>query len=357
MPPADLSAERLALNFFAKRKYIKITALGIFALSIILALLLSAPKKSSELTDDPLHSEQSVAAKNRSYNFLLVGKDDAANLCDVIIIVSYDTKTHKIEALQIPRDTYASYTSASYRKLNGAMHALGGARQLADFLEESLGIPIDYYATVDIDTISDTVDRLGGVEINIAEDMYYNDPYQDLAIDLKAGKHLLSGDQAVQFLRYRAGYLRGDIGRLDAQKIFLASLVKKILTDSSAYDLAGIALGLIDKLETNLNASDCLYFISQIGNIKAENIAFMTMPGEDIQSQSGAWYYIINREEAYNTVKKYFSPSLSECDFDKNKVFTSIYRQGFNKIYEAKGTYMTERYTADVICRDGINID
>ena len=312
------------------------------------------------MQNEPLQPEKEnidAAVKKDSYNFLLVGKDNAADLCDVIIIVSYDTQTRKIEALQIPRDTYASYTSASYRKLNGAIHSLGGVSQLANFLSKSLGISIDYYAAADIDTIANTVDKLGGVEINIAEDMYYRDPYQDLMIDLKAGNHLLNGDQSVQFLRYRAGYLRGDIGRLDAQKIFLASLVKKVLTDSSVSDLAVVALGLIDKLETNISASDCLYFVSQIGNIKTENIAFMTMPGEDIQSQSGAWYYIINREEAYNTVKRYFSPSLERQNFDKDRVFTSVYRQGFNKIYEAKNTYKTERYTADIICRDGINID
>lgn len=342
------------MNFFTKEKYLKIITLCLLVLSSVIIFITLNSDESSEVIEP---EDQDVIAKGRSYNFLLVGKDEAADLCDVIIIVSYDTQTQKIEALQIPRDTYASYTSASYRKLNGAVHSLGGVCQFADFIERSLGIAIDFYAAIDIDTIADTVDKLGGVEINVAQDMYYNDPYQELLIDLKAGKHILNGDQAVQFLRYRAGYLRGDLGRLDAQKIFLASLVKKILTDSDVSDLAAIALGLLNKLETNISVSDCLYFISQIGNIKSENIAFMTIPGEDIQSQSGAWYYIINRKEAYNTVKKYFSPSLKEGDFDKDRVFTSIYSQGFNRIYEAKNTYKTERYTADAICRDGINID
>ena len=79
-----------------------------------------------------------VSGKGMSFNFLLLGEDDAANLCDVIIIVSYDTASHKIEALQIPRDTYASYTSASYRKINGALHSLGSMDALADFIEKTL---------------------------------------------------------------------------------------------------------------------------------------------------------------------------------------------------------------------------
>ena len=314
-------------------------------------------QKNASAPADNFPKDTDVSIKGRTYNFLLLGEDEAANLCDVIIIVSYDTNSHKIEALQIPRDTYASYTSASYRKLNGALHSLGGMEALAEFIENSLGIPIDYYAKVNVEAIADTVDKLGGVELYIPMDMYYFDPYQDLKIDLKQGTHLLNGDSAVQFLRYRAGYVRGDIGRLDAQKIFLAALIDKILNGLSISDIIPIALGLIDKLDTNISARDCLYFISQINNIKSENIALMTIPGEDIQSQSGAWYYIINREESYNIIKKYFSPLLNEADFDKERVFTSVYRYGFNRIYDAKNTYKTERYTADEICRDGINID
>jgi LCP family protein required for cell wall assembly len=357
MPFAYSLAERLAMKLFTNKSHltILITCISIFAL---LTLLFSFALQKSEFereSTDPNNIDVSI--EGRTFNFLMLGEDEVANLCDVIIIVSYDTASRKIEALQIPRDTYASYTSASYRKLNGALHSLGSMAAFADFIESSLGIPIDYYAKVDIDIIAETVDKLGGVELYIPTDMYYFDPYQDLKIDLKEGLHLLDGDSAVQFLRYRAGYVRGDIGRLDAQKIFLAALIDKILNDSSISDIIPIALGLIDKLDTNISVADCLYFIPQLKNIKPENIALMTMPGEDIQSQSGAWYYIINREEAYNLIKKYFSPALSELAFDPDRVFTSAYREGFNRIYDAKNTYKTERYTADRICREGINID
>ena len=340
--------------FQTKRIYI--TAISCIALFSLLAFSVSFLNTISR-SESTGENDTEVSGGAGSFNFLLLGEDDAANLCDVIIIVSYDTASHKIEALQIPRDTYASYTSASYRKLNGALHSLGSIEALANFIERSLGIRIDYYAKVDIDVIAQTVDKLGGIELYIPRDMYYHDPYQDLQIAIEKGRHLLDGEHAIQFIRYRAGYVQGDIGRLDAQKIFLAALVDKLLNDLSVTEIIPIALGLIDKLETNISASDCLYFISQIDSISSENIALMTMPGEAIQSQSGAWYYIINREQAYQIVREYFSPTLSESDFDKDRVFTSVYRYGFNQIYDAKNTYTTERYTADEICRDGINID
>ena len=353
--PQVFDAERIVLKISINQKHSSVA----IAVVLIFSLILLAFLKNNTVmrTNTPSDSEQTSVPQKSSYNFLVLGRDYAADLCDVIIIVSYDTQTHKIEALQIPRDTYASYTSAAYRKLNGAPHALGSTEKFAKFLEGSLNIPIDYCISVDLSTIEKAVDMLGGVEIEIGEDMVYNDPYQELSINLPEGKHLLGGREATQFLRYRSGYVRGDIARLDAQKIFLASFIKKILTESDAYDLVETALSLLGEIETDLSTSDCLYFIAQLPNIKIENIALMTIPGEAIQSESGAWYYIINREEAYDTVKKYFSPSLTEEEFDPERAFTSIYRQGFNVIYEARGIYKTERYTADIICRDGISIE
>lgn len=354
---AYLIAERLALKFFINKKHCIILILFALLLSFAVVIISADRQTVNSEPIDNISENADVSAKGRIYNFLLLGQDEVAGLCDVIIIVSYDTNLHKIEALQIPRDTYASYTTASYRKLNGALHALGGIEKLISFIECSLGISIDYYAKVNIDTIADVVDKLGGIELYIPMDMFYDDPYQNLTINLEKGSHHLDGNRAVQFLRYRAGYVRGDIGRLDAQKIFLAALIDKVLNDMSVSDMISIALSLISKIETNISAAECIFFISQIDSIKSENIALMTMPGEDIKSQSGAWYYIINRDEAYKIIKKYFSPSINENDFDKDRLFTSIYRDGFNRIYEAKNTYKTKRYTANEICRDGINID
>ena len=353
--------ERFALKIFLKKikKYISVyNALIIAPAFIVMILALFSVKITNDKSVAAITpTNVEIDKQGENYTFLIMGKDNAADLCDAIIIVSYDTKAQEINLLQLPRDTYASYTSASYRKLNGAVHSLGGVDKFVDFLKENLQIEIDYYVSVDLGTIAQSIDKLGGVEVNIPEDLYYNDPYQNLSINLKKGTHILNGEQATQFLRYRSGYLRGDLGRLDAQKIFLASAMKKIICDSDIFSLSSLALWIIDNVETNISAEECLKLLSNLKGSSGYDIGFMTMPGEDIQTQSGAWYYIINREEAYNLIKKYFSPKLEKKDFDKNKIFTSKYQQSFNRIYEAEGAYKTERYTAEEIYRDGINID
>ena len=313
----------------------------------------------SEQKDDrdaSTHPDQNDGVGN-TYNFLIMGKDDAADLCDVIIIASYDTKNQTIEAMQIPRDTYASYTSASYRKLNGAVHSLGGVEGFASFIEKNLGVRIDYYAVTDLDTIARAVDKVGGVRVSIEEDMYYNDPYQNLFIDLKAGEHILNGEQANAFLRYRSGYVQGDIGRLDAQKMFIAALAKKLIFEVGVIDAANLALLFLNDIDTNLTPKDCSTLLAGIKEIKLENIAFFTVPGESVQTQGGAWYYVINKEQAFNAIKTYFSPELVYEGFDREKLFSSEYQKNFNDIYNAKNKYKIKRYSAKDICQNGIKID
>ena len=291
------------------------------------------------------------------YSFLLMGRDRVSELCDVVILVSYDTKNQTVNALQIPRDTYASYTTAAYRKINGAVHSLGGEAEFKSFLSNALSVEIDYYISADLDTIAKTIDKLGGIEVLVPEDMYYSDPYQDLEISIKSGLQTLNGYEVTQFLRYRAGYVTGDLGRLDAQKIFLAALVKKVLNESELPKMVSLATSILDDVRSDLTIADCIYLIKKISGLRMDGIGFMTLPGEAICSESGAWYYILNREATYVILKEYFSMELSESDLDKDKLFTSVYRHGFNEIYYAENKYTIERFTAEQICKEGINID
>ena len=113
--------------------------------------------------------------KRTVFNVLILGLDKSERLSDVIMLASADFVTGQITVAQIPRDTYAEYTSSAYRKLNGAISSLGGGRAVADFLENVFSITVDYYVTVDLDTLVKVVDMLGGVDVNIPKDMFYED--------------------------------------------------------------------------------------------------------------------------------------------------------------------------------------
>lgn len=287
--------------------------------------------------------------KKIRYNVLLLGEDEVARLTDVLIVVSFNTKSGEISLLQIPRDTYAEYTSASYRKLNAARDVLGGGENLAKFLEQTLKIPIDYHITVGLDAVSTVVDALGGVEIYVPEDMIYADPYQDLSINIKKGRQILNGKKAKQFIRYRSGYIRGDLDRLDAQKVFLSALLKKISEQSNIFSVVEIIGAILPCVDSNISYSDCFNLIKEFGIPEMEKVSFITLPGCDIQGSSGAWYYIMNRSAAYNLINDKFGLEISEDEFDAERKFTSTVREGFNNIYEADEGYEPRVYIADEI--------
>ena len=84
------------------------------------------------------------------YNFVLLGKDVDSSNTDTIILVSFDTAQGKIGMISIPRDTAVNRTwTTQTAKLNYAYHN-GGADVLMDEIQQTFGVPVDYYIHVDL---------------------------------------------------------------------------------------------------------------------------------------------------------------------------------------------------------------
>ena len=120
------------------------------------------------------------------YLFLAVGVDKASGRGDAIMLVSFDTAKGDIAVMQIPRDTYVEFEGEAM-KINEILF-LRDVYAIRDILEVTLCVNIDYTALIDLEALEVMVDSVGGVEIDVPFDMKYSDPYQDLYIDLKAGK-------------------------------------------------------------------------------------------------------------------------------------------------------------------------
>jgi LCP family protein required for cell wall assembly len=270
------------------------------------------------------------------------------------MLVSLDKNNNSAFVLQIPRDTYAEYTSASYRKLNAAKNVLDGGRQISDFFEDNWGINIDHFVIFNLEVVSKIVDALGGIEIYVPIDMSYRDPYQDLIIEIDKGYQVLNGEQSKQFVRFREGYIRGDLDRLDTQKLFLSALLKKVLS-VDVQRLIKIAFSTFSYIESDLSYKECIDIVANYQNVDIRNIMFATLPGLDIRGSSGAWYYVMNHDAAYELISERFSLNIACDEFDKNRKFTSMVRSGFNDIYEAKNRYRAIVYSAEDINNVKIN--
>ena len=336
---------------FSKLSKTLLLCAGLVALSVLLVVMaFSSPKKEGEDGTQPLSSDE-IADDPLKMNVLIAGCDRTSGLFDVMMLLSVDEASGRVCVLQIPRDTYASYTDGSYRKLNGAPRALGKDGFCA-FLSDALGVSIDRYAALDLDAFGDIVDALGGVTLSLPDALHYDDPAQGLSIHLEAGEQTLDGAGAEQLVRYRSDYLRGDLGRLDAQKLFLAALFRRIkaVTASDVVRLSGAVLPAID---TDLTLPDLLSLYGLLPSISEDAVCFVTLPGQDcVGRQSGASYYVISAPSASEVMQRYFGARAE--DFDIKKRFRHTTNEDFAAIYDTACAYSV--YSAAQIGEDGIEI-
>ena len=274
----------------------------------------------------------SVAQSERSgMNVLVMGSDRTTGLTDVMMLVRMNSDG-RLAVMQIPRDTYARYTDGNYKKLNGAYNYFGNGDDVRDLLSNAFGIVIDRYIMLSPDGFRDAVDALGGVEVELDRTFYYDDPYQNFTVYLQKGKHLLDGEKAEQFVRYRSGYVNGDLGRIDAQKVFMRAVMDKASNSLSPVKAVSLAMSLIGKTDTDVGADDIAFFISFLREYDSEKAVMLTAPGEAVTAKkSGASYYSLSYMETKKAIDDYFGVRCGE--FDRNGLFLNPSNEDFKRIY------------------------
>jgi len=335
----------------------------------------TADIQGEEITAPPVELQN--LRKEEYYNFLVVGKDAAGLNTDVIMIVSYDVKNAEIALMQIPRDTYVSYDGVSH-KINAVFASMynkawrdgskdpmaDGMQHFADMISDNWDLLIDYYALVDLEGFRNIVDILGGVMIDIPADMEYYDPDQDLTINLKAGTQILDGEKAEQFVRFRSGYVTADIGRMDAQKLFMSAFLAQVKSSLTISKIPSIMKTVFDNVVTSVSLRDCVYFAQNLfSDVDLSNIKMMTVPGVATRENgdSGTWYYMIYRSDVLSLINEYFCAyenPIGDESFDVNYVFTDTSNAHFQKIYNSSSENTVEDMasSADDINKDSINI-
>ncbi len=335
------------------------------------------PEQNYDFGDAPTLSAGEFTRREGVYNFLVAGLDaEGGNHTDVLLIVSYDTTDGSAAILSIPRDTYInvgrnfsklnSYYTGEYNVavkngLRGSEAKSAAMDGLASLLEKNLAIKLDYWAMMDLEGFRNIVDIFGGVEIEIAEDMTYEDPYQDLYIDLKAGKQTLTGAQAEQFVRYREGYKLADKGRINAQKIFISAFLDTVKRNISLSIVDDLIKEANDNILTSLPILDCVYFAkTALTSLDLSNIVMATLPGEGAQNPTtGAWYEVIYREDARELINEHFNVYEREITdelFDKNGVFTNDELEYIDEVYRRTAIVDDGEITAGDINADSVDM-
>lgn len=346
-------------------------------LTVLVLLSLGACSKDKEKPSGEDQADENVTAPSNEtkYNFLVLGHDRAANLADVILLVSFDTAEDSLTLMQIPRDTFLDYGGNHY-KINSMYSStynqtdaeesdnrdLEAARAFATTLEETLCVKIHYATVMDLDGFGAIVDAIGGVDMYVPYDMVYRDTEQGLNINLREGQQTLDGAKAEQFVRYRSGYVQGDVGRGDAQKLFMTAFIQSLKSNLSVGTIGEIVRSVYEHVDTELSISDMIYFGKEVLDLNLSNVNLMTLPGEAKTSQnSGASYYVMNREAAIGVIDQYYNIydfAVTDDIFDRNLDFCNTTDPEMEAAYQAPAEECTSQmYNGQDITDHSIDID
>ena len=224
--------------------------------------------------------EEKIETTMRGYrNIALFGVDSTTGALtkntrsDTIMIASINLDTGECRLVSVYRDTYLNLSNDSYNKCNAA-YAKGGPMQAINMLNMNLDLNITDFVTVGFAGLSDTIDALGGIMIDVdeAELKHINNYQICMAEDLKrsytpvtsTGYQLLDGLQATAYcrIRYTAG---DDFKRAERQREVLMAIAEKAKTASPS-TLNSVANAIFDKDEiyTSLDVAEILELLGEI---------------------------------------------------------------------------------------------
>lgn len=348
-----------SLNIRSKKLIIPISAALVIAFVISL-IGIFWPKNDADIQNSVKASIEceNIASKEDDLSiFLVCGIDNAGWNSDVIMLVSVSKSLKKIGVLQIPRDTFVKIDGKNYHKINaiysegcrrahnagldeGQVHS-AGCHALSDFLESSMGIKIDGFASVTTTGLCKIVDSIGGIDLNIPIDLSYDDNSQNLHIRLKAGENHLSGDLAVKFVRCRK-YANADYGRMNAQRMFLSAMFHKIKHEFSISKAIDLFKSAYDNVNTDIDMSDAISLMRVGLGMKDTDIMMENLVGKSVKV-GGVYCEVINRDITSEKIKEslYFGKfSHLYRDFDKDGVFCDKNDENIRKLYADREYFM-----------------
>ena len=271
-----------------------------------------------------------------------VSTDLDSELTDTIMVASYNPNTQKANLLSIPRDTFTGKNSKkaiASQKINSLYNINRTPEKTLAAINELTGLDIKYYVVVKTEALIKLVDAIGGVTFNVPIDMKYDDPTQDLHINLKAGEQVLNGDKAEQLLRWRhsnnikgvgmttypSEYGNDDFGRMRTQRDFIIATLKQTLKPSNIFKIGQILEIAHENVETNVELSVAKDYIPYAVELDTENITSATLPGTtpNMKDTNNVSIFVADKTATKELIQSMFYSDVEEENVEENTISNS----------------------------------
>lgn len=265
--------------------------------------------------------EEKVEPLKDNISILFVGIDDSEareqgsdhSRSDALMLATLNNKDKSVKLLSIPRDSYVYIPYVGHEDKITHAHAYGGTEATIDTVENLLNVPVDYYYRLNFDAFIEIVDALGGIKVNVPYALHELDENDKRTVNLKPGKQLLNGREALALARTR--HQDSDIKRGERQQMILEAIIKKAssVTSLTKYDDILAAVG--NNMKTNMTFDEMKSLAAYIkgGMPKVDSLS---LKGYDDMS-TGVYYYKLdtnNLAEIKQTLQKHLG--LTENDLN-----------------------------------------
>lgn len=201
------------------------------------------------------------------FNVLISGSDtrggfDENGRSDVIMVATVNPKTGTILLTSVPRDFYVTTAcdeadGCQQGALDKITHTgIHGTNTTKHTVEQLLGIEINYTFKVGFDTVTDIVDAVGGIDVNVEPGYECNNFLNLPGFSVHEGVNHLNGEQALAYARERYAYSEGDRQRTKNQQQVLMGIVDKITSPAVVTNYASIMDSMSDTFSTTMSSQE-----------------------------------------------------------------------------------------------------
>lgn len=276
---------------------------GLFGIALIIGInvvLSDTAKSGGDITDEPDNTGEVITPietapedtyAGKTFTALLMG-EGALDLnlgrtnVDSLILLKVDRENKQIIISPLPTEMRVVIVDDITREM-GTLAQSWSSEFLKKKVAAITGIRVDCFIYANNETCEEAIRELyssfGSITVNVPEDMNYTDPYQDLVIDIKAGKQTLSAEDTVKMLRY-AGYANGAEGRRSLQVEFLKSAIKTLCNASLKDKMSARIDKVLSKVETDITQEFMMNNIDLISDAGSFTIVTVNYPVKNLIS-------------------------------------------------------------------------
>lgn len=184
---------------------------------------------------------------NRDINVLILGVDDRKSVkkdsieIDAIIMTQYKSDDNIIKLNSISPEIEVDGNKLKKYSINN----------LRNKIEKLTNVKEEYYFVISYEGFIKFIDEIGGVPIDLNEKMVI----PDLNLDLKKGKNVLSGKEALNYIRWY-NYDQFKVERLKRQEKLINTVKDKVISSNYLTDIPKLYSTIVESykmVKTNMD--------------------------------------------------------------------------------------------------------